>query len=122
MRTVKEHVIAKRVTLKSYSEHDAESRHVLYTDSWDEPIDRVECADGFSMSVQHSRRHYCEPKVNRAEDRGMDFISYEVGFPSEKVEEFMPYAEDSCNPCETVYAYVPADIVEAVAAAHGGVI
>lgn len=81
----------------------------------------VVCKDGFAMSVQHSAYHYCAPKVSFAERRGLDFDSYEVGFPSETEDILLFFAEDSGNPTETVYAYVPAQIVEQVAEMHGGI-
>ena len=33
----------------------------------------------------------------------------------------MPYIEDETRPTETVYGYVPTDVVVAVVAKHGGV-
>lgn len=77
---------------------------------------RVVCADGFSLSVQASGGHYCSPR----EDRG-PWWRVEVGYPSERVEALMPYAEDPAEPTETVYGYVPVEIVDAVIAAHGGI-
>ena len=39
---------------------------------------RIECADGFSMSVQASRFNYCEPRVDDAKA----YTEVEVGFPT----------------------------------------
>ena len=75
----------------------------------------IKCADGFTMSVQGSDTHYCTPRRN-----GSTFTEVEIGFPSEKVDEFMPYCEDEENPTGTVYAYVPVEIVDAVIKKHGG--
>ena len=41
-------------------------------------VKRVQCADGFSMSVQAHDGAYCRPRID-----GADFyIDVEVGFPS----------------------------------------
>lgn len=76
---------------------------------------RLKCADGFMMSVQASSYHYCTPRV----DAG-PHINFEIGFPTEREELLMPYAEEPNRPTETVYGYVPADIVDQVIAKHGG--
>lgn len=78
----------------------------------------IKCADGFSMSVQSGAYAYCSPRVD-----GLGFYdSYEVGFPSERDGLLMPYAEDPERPTDTVYGWVPAIIVAAVIAKHGGVV
>jgi len=83
---------------------------------------RVICTDGFSMSVQASDTHYCSPhEAVRNPDECGSYRMLEVGFPSEVVEEFIPYAEDSDQPTRTVYAYVPIKIIESVIQQHGGI-
>lgn len=77
---------------------------------------RVVCKDGFSMSVQASKYHYCTPRDNFG-----PYTSFEVGFPTQQEELLLEYAEDRRNPTDTVYGYVPTDVVEAVVAKHGGV-
>jgi hypothetical protein len=77
---------------------------------------RVECADGFIMSVQVSESHYCSPRENDA----VDYSSVEVGFPSEREELLMSFAEEENDPTGTVYGYVPVSIVDEVIAKHGG--
>lgn len=77
---------------------------------------RVECADGFVMSVQVSKSHYCSPCINDA----VEYESVEVGFPSEREELLMPFAEQEDCPTDTVYGYVPVSIVDEVIAKHGG--
>lgn len=76
----------------------------------------VQCADGFSMSVQASRFHYCNPR----QDDG-PWCEVEIGFPSQAEEMIMSYAEDRENPTETVYGYVPVELVDAVIGRHGGI-
>jgi len=80
--------------------------------------ERVICADGFSMSVQAHDGAYCTPRVDDAER----YTAVEVGFPSDKESLLMPYVEDSENPTDTVYGFVPVSIVNLVLAKHGGMI
>lgn len=88
-----------------------------FCDSYRRPANRIVCSDGFSLSVQASKMHYCTPR----NDIG-PYTEVEVGFPSIKIEEFMPYAEDWDFPTETVYARVPVEIVLQVINSHGGVL
>ena len=78
----------------------------------------VECADGFTMSVQASSGNYCEPRENNA-DR---YESVEIGYPSAKEPLLMPYAEEPSRPTDTVYGWVPADIVRHIIDKHGGIV
>lgn len=75
------------------------------------------CRDGFSMSVQASRANYCMPRNNVG-----PWYSVEVGFPSTMDMLLWPYAEDPSDPTETVYSWVPSQIVYAVIEAHGGMV
>lgn len=77
---------------------------------------RIKCADGFSMSVQASHGAYCRPRTNLAK-----WESVEVGFPSDAPESFIDYAEDPGSPTDTVYGYVPVDLVIEEINRHGGV-
>ena len=78
---------------------------------------RIVCADGFSMSVQGHWGAYSYPRDDFAEY----YSKVEVGFPSEAEELLMSYAETPEQPTETVYGYVPIEIVESVIAKHGGI-
>ena len=80
-------------------------------------IRRVACKDGFSMSVQASRTHYCEPSMDLQEE----YLSFEVGFPNAYEELLIRYAEDADTPTPTVYGWVPSDVIDKVIAKHGGV-
>lgn len=81
---------------------------------------RAVCKDGFSISIQASSHHYCRPRIDNT-----DFYSYvELGYPSEKEEVLMEYA-DNLNDNEeyrTVYPCVPVDIVNKILESHGGII
>ncbi len=78
---------------------------------------RIECADGFSMSVQASRFNYCAPRVDNAER----YTEVEIGFPNDYESLIAGYAEDKEDYTGTVYGYVPSDVVTLVCAKHGGV-
>jgi len=77
----------------------------------------IQCADGLELSVQASSTHYCSPR-----DSVGPWEEVEIGFPSERVEEFMEYAENPNEPTDTVYGYVPVAVVEAVINNHGGIV
>ena len=79
-------------------------------------IPRIECADGFNLSVQASRYHYCSPR----ETGDHPYSAVEVGFPSERVEVLMPFCESPESPTDTVYGYVPVDIINDLIESHGG--
>lgn len=79
------------------------------------PVPAIACLDGLTLSVQASEFTYCSPRDNYG-----PWDMFEVGFPSQKIEELMEYAETPANPTGTVYGYVPGDVIEKVIAAHGG--
>lgn len=79
-------------------------------------VPRIRCKDGFSVSVQASDMHYCSPREN-----SVFYWEVEVGFPSEVCPALLRYAEDIDQPTDTVYGYVPIEIVEAIIDEHGGV-
>lgn len=78
------------------------------------------CNDGFTMSVQASAYHYCEP---REDDPGLGYTAVEVGFPNRKpLGELANYREDSeSDYTDTVYPYVPTSVVLKEIELHGGV-
>jgi len=80
-------------------------------------VKKVVCADGFTMSVQASEIHYCAPRENDAEY----YSEVEIGFPSMADPLIEQYAEDLENLTDTVYGYVPVEIVEQVILKHGGI-
>lgn len=77
---------------------------------------RLACHSGLTLSVQASRFAYCTPRED-----GMPHYSHvEVGFPSERVEALMEWAESPDVPTETVYGWVPVEVVERVVNENGG--
>lgn len=79
----------------------------------------IRCADGFEMSVQASRFHYCTPRETL---KSGNYDAWEIGFPSAKEEALLPYIDDGDkDPTDTVYGYVPTELVDAVLEKHGGI-
>ena len=78
---------------------------------------RLLCNDGFSISVQASKFHYCRPRLDGAQD----YEAVELGYPSMEDELINEYAEDDWNYTETVYGYVPIEVVEKLIEKHGGI-
>jgi len=104
------------VNLNEYlmSQRDLNDRRVL--EDYAFPLaKRIACKDGFSLSVQATHGAYCSPRRNVAQ-----WYEVEVGYPSDKPELIMDYAEQPENPTETVYGYVPIELVEELIELHGG--
>lgn len=78
----------------------------------------VKCKDGFSISVQASKGHYCLPSV----DGDVIYDAVELGFPNAEEELIAEYAEDPDEPTNTVYGYVPVEIVNQLIEKHGGIV
>jgi len=78
-------------------------------------VPRIECADGFSISVQSHKGAYCDPR-----DGSGPWSGVECGYPSSEPTEILSYAENSGDPTNTVYGYVPIEIVEKMIENHGG--
>lgn len=83
---------------------------------------RVTCKDGYEISIQASRLHYCNPRENFLEE----YESVELGYPNRYDELIDEYAEDfdddgkACT--NTVFGFVPIEIVEKLIEKHGGII
>ena len=78
----------------------------------------VVCADGFTMSVQAHDGAYCDPR----HDAARKYALVEIGFPSAEEALIMPWCEDNSKPTDTVYGYVPVDVVTNVIVKHGGMV
>lgn len=87
-------------------------------DGWDmlPYVPVIVCQDGFCISMQASKWHYCAPRDNEG-----PWVKVELGFPSYKEDLLMEYAEDPSNPTKTVYGYVPLELVAQVTDKHGGI-
>lgn len=78
---------------------------------------RLYCYDGYSISVQASEFHYFAPRLNGLQN----YKSVELGFPSKEDELINEYAEYNPYCTNTVYGYVPIEIVEKLIEKHGGI-
>ena len=79
---------------------------------------RVICADGFSISVQANEYTYCSPRITYPGE----YMEVELGYPSEPDELIEEYAEDWDDLTNTVYGYVPIEIVDKLLEKHGGIV
>jgi hypothetical protein len=82
-------------------------------------IKRLELADGESVSVQTGRTHYCSPRDNHG-----PWYTVEVGYPSvdpgEKWKEYFDGDWDTQDHTDSVYGYVPINMVVDFINEHGG--
>lgn len=78
----------------------------------------VLCADGFKVSIQGGTSfHYCHPRRHCDE-----YKEVELGYPSMEDDLIIEYAENSAAPTQTVYGWVPIEIVEQLVEKHGGIV
>ncbi len=84
------------------------------------PAPRITCADGESVSIQASKFTYCSPRDDFA-----PWSEVEAGFPScTPPDSWQKYAEEwegEPSPgTETVYGWLPIELVTEFIKAHGG--
>jgi hypothetical protein len=77
---------------------------------------KITCKDGFQISVQASQHHYCEPR----EDDG-PYTQVECGYPTGPVSEALQEYSEEPDTLNTIFAFVPIEIIEAELALHGGI-
>jgi hypothetical protein len=78
----------------------------------------IECNDGFTISVQGHRGAYSQPRENGADH----YSKVECGYPSGPVPSLSEYKDDAAGKDEeSVYGYVPVDVVIALLNEHGGI-
>jgi len=96
---------------------------------------RAWCPDGFNVSIQFGDGWYCNMWADTRWGKHFEktgditpwvytedeYETVELGYPSEKIEEWMKYCEDEKNPLDTVYGYVPIETVQEVIKKHGGI-
>ena len=84
---------------------------------------RITCKDGFSISVQGSSFNYAKPREDNPPN---GYTHVECGFPSTtpKTAELKAYAEcfGDSDYTDTVYGFVPVEVVQAELDAHGGIL
>ena len=81
---------------------------------------RIECKDGFTISVQASEGAYCTP---REDYPSTPYTHVECGYPSQDptTKALREYCERP-NYTDTVYPYTPIEVVQAELDAHGGIV
>lgn len=78
---------------------------------------RLVMESGASISVQASEYNYSSPRTNNG-----PFTKVEAGFPSETAPAtWEQYAEEWSKPTDTVYGYIPIEMVMLYVGAHGGI-
>ena len=77
----------------------------------------VICNDGFTMSIQAGWGIYSNPQITGK----IKYYAVEIGFPSNEENLITKYAENKVDLTETVYAYVPIEIVDNVIRKHNGI-
>jgi len=78
-------------------------------------VPAIECADGFHISVQAHYGAYSTPRTNFG-----PWSNVECGFPSAPVPELTEWQDGSGDQTQSVYGYVPIDVVEKLIESHGG--
>jgi hypothetical protein len=73
------------------------------------------CADGFTLSVQASARHYCEPRTNSGPWTSMEVCC------DESEPMLKPFAHEPIM-CPGIFREAPVEVIEAVIAKHGGLV
>lgn len=97
---------------------DADGKRIMRT-AYDTTLLRaVQCQDGFTVSIQASATHYCSPRDNVP---FAQYTAYELGFPSEPDDLITEYADNPTKPKETVYGWVPREVVAQLIEKHGGI-
>jgi hypothetical protein len=78
---------------------------------------RLYCMDGTTLSVQAGESNYCSPRDNIG-----PWTRVEVGFPSKHFPLLDEYKDggESDSPTESVYGFVPIEIVEKCIEECGG--
>lgn len=76
-------------------------------------------ADGTELSIQASDYHYASP---RKKLHYSQYTHFEIGFPNREIPEILAYAEQPECPTDTVYGYVPKEIIEEFISKAGGVV
>ena len=81
---------------------------------------RIVCLDGFSMSVQADSSMFCSPREDGIDTK---YIEVEVGYPSEEDVLLNEYVEgNNKSYTNSVYPWVPVEVVKAVIDKHGGMV
>ena len=113
----KGHLRVPEIKLHAVSDYLIETCNFVYGMQKARP--RIECKDGFSLSVQAGSMFYCTPRS----DYVLYYTACEVDLPSSKEELLMPYIECCAGalPTECMYPQTPIEVIEEVVKKHGGI-
>lgn len=78
---------------------------------------RFHCNDGWNISVVWGSAAYGHPR----RDDALIYKEVEASFPSSYEGDLMDYAEDEYKYLQTVYGYVPVELLLEIFKKHGGV-
>ena len=92
--------------------------HIFDMHSLDIQLPICECADGWRVSIQAGSMFYSVPRETNAGE----YLGFELGYPTAEEPLLMDYAEDPEKPLDTVYPFVPTELIEEALKKHGGVI
>lgn len=90
----------------------------MYFGEGDIKMPRVECADGWNVSIQAGAFAYSIPREPGAEE----YKAFELGYPSDWEPLLEEYAEDPSNFTETIFPFTPTEVVEEILRKHGGIV
>ncbi len=80
---------------------------------------RIYCKNGFNISVQASKHHYCKPRENIQYGT---YTKVELGMPSKEIPELEEYKEIKEEPqTMSVFPYVPIELIEKIIQENGGI-
>lgn len=88
--------------------HGHKTRGLYSVGEIPEVTKRIECNDGFSISVQANNFAYCMPREDKA-------------WPYSEVDDLIEIYGEEHGTTETIYPYVPIDIVNELIEKHGGI-
>jgi hypothetical protein len=72
---------------------------------------RFELDNGMSVSIQASEGHYSAPRISGLD--ATEYTQFELGYPNFCPPDYiLDYAEDKDEPTETVYPYVPYELIQ----------
>ena len=80
------------------------------------------CKDGTEISIQASSFHYSQPRKDSPNNSYDYYESFEIGFPTSEIECLREHAEEPEDLTDTVYGYVPKEVVEQAIADCGGIV
>jgi hypothetical protein len=73
--------------------------------------DRFELGNGMSVSIQASDSHYSSPRISGLD--ATEYTQFELGYPNFRPPNYiLEYAEEKDEPTETVYPYVPYELIQ----------